>query len=283
MRIEFLGTGGAITTPQPGCKCRVCVQARREGVPYSRSGPGTFVHGPDVLIDTPEEIKDQLNRSQVTNIAACFYSHWHPDHVMGMRVWEMNKDWRGWPPEDHCTDIYLPEQVGRDFRDRLGLWEHLAYLRHLGLVQVTELEDGAGIEVGGTRVYPFRVAEDYVYAFMFEEGVKRVLIAPDELKGWIPPDWVRGLDLAVLPMGITEFNPLTGERHISGEHPLLKMEATYGETMDIVAALDAERVVLTHIEEVDGLSYDDLQELQRRLQKEGRNIEFAHDTLVVDV
>ena len=60
MKIEFLGTGGAITTPNPGCNCSVCVQARKEGIPYSRSGPSLFVHGPDVLIDTPEEIKDQL-------------------------------------------------------------------------------------------------------------------------------------------------------------------------------------------------------------------------------
>ncbi|MGI9047801.1 MAG: MBL fold metallo-hydrolase [Rubrobacteraceae bacterium] len=283
MRIEFLGTGGAITTPQPGCKCRVCVQARREGVPYSRSGPSLFVHGPDVLIDTPEEIKDQLNRSRVTSIAACFYSHWHPDHVMGRRVWEMNRDWRGWPPEDRTTDIYLPEQVGRDFRKMLGTWDHLAYLQHLGLVWITELRDGESVEVGDTRVNTFRVAEDYVYAFVFEGEGKKVLIAPDELKGWIPPDWLRGLDVAVLPMGITEFNPLTGERHIAEEHPIFKLEATYEETMEIANTLDAERVILTHVEEVDGLTHDELQELQRRLQTEGRNIEFAHDTLMVDV
>lgn len=283
MRIEFLGTGGAITIPQPGCSCRVCDQARREGIPYSRSGPATFVHGPDVLIDTPEEIKDQLNRSQVTNIAACVYSHWHPDHVMGRRVWEMNKDWRGWPPDDRRTDIYLPEQVGIDFRKMLGTWDHLSYLEHLGLVRLVELADEESILVGDTSILPFRLTEDYVYAFMFEEAGKRVLIAPDELNDWSPPDWVRGPDLAVLPMGITEFNPLTGERHISGEHPLLKMEATYEETMEIVEVLDAERVVLTHIEEVDGLSYDDLQELQKRLRGEGLHVTFAFDTLVIDV
>ncbi len=283
MRIEFLGTGGAITTPQPGCTCRVCSQARREGVPYSRSGPATFVHGPDVLIDTPEEIKDQLNRSQVTNITAGVYSHWHPDHVMGRRIWEMNKDWRNWPPEDRRTDIYLPEQVGIDFRERLGSWDHLAYLEHLGLVRIVELADGEKIHIGDTSILPFRVAEDYVYAFMFEEGGKRVLIAPDELNGWSPPDRIRGVDLAVLPMGITEFNPLTGGRHISKEHPILKMEATYDETMEIVEALDAERVILTHIEEVDGLSYDDLLKLQKRLRSDGLHVTFAFDTLVVDV
>jgi phosphoribosyl 1,2-cyclic phosphate phosphodiesterase len=86
MRIEFLGTGGAGTTPRPLCDCRVCVEARTKGVPYSRSGPSVFVHGPDLLIDTPEEIKSQLNRSQVTRVAAVTYSHWHPDHTAGRRA-----------------------------------------------------------------------------------------------------------------------------------------------------------------------------------------------------
>src|SRR5512146_299351 len=143
MKIEFLGTGGAITTPNPGCMCPVCIQARKEGVPYSRGGPSLFVHGPNVLIDTPEEIKQQLNRSQVTEIAACFYSHWHPDHVMGRRVWETrNMDPRSWPPRHRQTSIYLPEQVARDFRSTLGTWDHLAFLARLGVVELVELADG---------------------------------------------------------------------------------------------------------------------------------------------
>lgn len=283
MRVEFLGTGGAITTPQPGCECRVCVQARREGVPYSRGGPATFVHGPDVLIDTPEEIKDQLNRSRVTEIAAGIYSHWHPDHVMGRRVWEMNKDWRGWPPEDRRTDVYLPEQVALDFREMLGTWDHLTYLEHQGLVRIVELSDGERFEVGGASIRPFRVAEGYVYAFMFEGDGKRLLLAPDEMKGWSPPEWVRGADLAVLPKGLDELDPFTGERRISEEHPILNVEATFEETLEVVRALEADRVVLTHIEEVDGLTHDDLRELQRRLRDDGLPVTFAFDTLIVDV
>jgi phosphoribosyl 1,2-cyclic phosphate phosphodiesterase len=55
VRVEILGSGGAVTIPRPGCGCRVCVEAREKGVPYARTGPSVFVHGPDVLIDTPEE------------------------------------------------------------------------------------------------------------------------------------------------------------------------------------------------------------------------------------
>jgi phosphoribosyl 1,2-cyclic phosphate phosphodiesterase len=283
MQVEFLGTGGAITIPQPGCDCRVCVDARREGVPCSRSGPSLFVHGPDVLIDTPEEIKDQLNRSGVERIAAGFYSHWHPDHTMGRRLWEMNKDWRGWPRRNRCTDIYLPEPVARDFRARLGLWQHLTFLQDQGLVRLIEIEPGDSVELNGWTIRPLPLAFDYVFAFWFEGEGKRLLIVPDELKGWEPPGLVRNADLAVLPMGVVEFDPFNGERRIEIDHPVLKSEATFRETLEIAAGLDARRTVLTHIEEPDGLGFDDLQRLEAELPARGWNVTFAYDTLRLDV
>ena len=165
MKIEFLGTGGATTTPRPGCTCHLCVQARKEGVPYSRMGPSLFVHGPNVLFDTPEEINLQLNRSQVQEIAACFYSHWHPDHVMGRRVWEMNFDLNQSPSQYKQTDIYLPQQVALDFQRYLGTWDHLAFLEQVNLVRLIQLKDGDVVTLNNVRIRPFRLAEDYVYAF----------------------------------------------------------------------------------------------------------------------
>ncbi len=288
MRVEFMGSGGAITTPRPGCECRVCVEARTKGVPYSRSGPSVFVHGPNVLIDTPEEIKDQLNRARIGRIEACFYSHWHPDHVMGRRVWEMNKDWRGSPRRNKRTDIYLPQQVALDFGERLGAWDHFEYLERQGLIRLIQLQDGDAVSLNGTEIRPFRLAEPYVYGFLFENGAdgdgqgRRVLIVPDELLGWDPPPELRALDLAVLPMGVVEFDPFSGQRRIPEDHTVLGHEATFRQTLEIVRKLDAKRVVLTHIEEPDGLSHDDLNRLERRLEAEGHNLTFAHDTLVVD-
>lgn len=283
MRVEFLGTGGAITTPQPGCQCRVCVEAREKGPPYSRMGPSVFVHGPNALIDTPEEIKLQLDRSTVRGIEACFYSHWHPDHVMGRRVWETNRDWRGWPPRHRCTDIYLPARVAADFRQRLGTWEHLAFFESRGLVKLREIPAGESVELNGVVVTPVGLGEPYAFAFLLQEDDKRLLIAPDELLGWNPPREVQGLDLAVVPMGILEFDPFTGERRINENHRLLKNEATFRQTLRIVERLEAARVMMTHIEEPDQLSYAELERLEERLQAGGLSISFAHDTLIVDV
>ena len=284
MRIEILGSGGAVTTPRPGCTCALCIEARAKGVPYSRTGPSTFVHGPNLLIDTPEESKEQLNRSQVTRIDGAIYSHWHPDHVMGRRVWEtMNADWFHWPMESTVTPIYLPQQVAADFRTRIGSWEHLEFMQRFGVVQVVEVPDGESITLNGARITPFRVAQDYVYAFLIEADGRRVLIAPDELFGWEPPEFVRNVDLAVIPMGLTEFNPLTGERIIPADHPVLKSEATFEQTLEMVRRMQPRQTILSHIEEPDGLRYDDMLRLERKLQAEGYAIRFAYDTMMVEV
>ena len=282
MRVEILGSGGALTTPRPGCSCRVCSEAREKGPPYARTGPSAFVHGPNVLFDTPEEIKEQLNRSQVGEIAACFYSHWHQDKTMGRRVWETrNGDFRTWPREakrQRMTPIYLPQQVAEDFRAYLGNWPHLEFMQHRGWIDVRVLADGDAVEIDGTSITPFRLAEDYVYAFALERDGRRLLLAMDELNGWGPPEWVRGVDLAVIPMGICEFDPFTGERRIHDDHPVLRFEATFAETLGIVERLEAARVVLSHVEEMDGLTHDDLLRLGER-----EGVEFAYDGMLIDV
>jgi phosphoribosyl 1,2-cyclic phosphate phosphodiesterase len=206
---------------------------------------------------------------------------------MGRRVWETrNGDFRTWPREAKrplVTDVYLPEQVATDFRVWLGGMAHLEFMRDRGWIRIHELRDGETVEIGGVTVRPFRLAEDYVYAFELAAGTSRLLVAMDELNGWSPPPSATGCDLAVLPMGICEFDLFTGERLIHEDHPVLVYEATFAETLEIVAGLDARQVVLSHVEEMDCISYDDLLQVEKRLQAEGRNVRFAWDGMTIDV
>lgn len=281
MRIEILGSGGALPTPRPGCTCRVCKTARREGGRDERCGPSVFVHGLDLLIDTPEEIRLQLERASIGRVAAGLYSHWHPDHTAGRRIWETyGMDFRGWPraaKRTVRTPVYLPQQVAADFAEWMGLGEHFDYLERQGTVERRVVPDGGSFELGGVRVTPTRLAEDYVYAFLLEEGERRVLVAMDELNGWVPPPLGR-LDLALLPIGLHEHDPWTGKRLIAADHPVLPLEATYPETLAIVRALDASRTVLSHVEEMNGLPHAELERLGDR-----DGWEAAYDGLVLDV
>jgi len=285
MKIEILGSGGAITTPRPLCFCPLCQKARELGPPHQRTGPSLFVHGPDLLVDTPEESAFQLARSGIRQVTAGIYSHWHPDHVMGLRVWQMNRDFRSWPRTARPTPVYFPGSVRSDMASHLGTQEHLAFLETQEMIRIVDLEEGDSLELGKWTVHPFPLAEDYVYAFLIEEEEgPRVLLAPDELVGWEPPGWLGPLDLAVLPMGVVEYDPFSGRRQIPAEHPVLRTEATFRETLDIVRGLDARLTVLTHIEEPDGLDHDALLRLEARVEADGGPaIRFAYDTMVLPV
>lgn len=73
-------------------------------------------------------------------------------------------------------------------------------------------------------------------------------------------------------------------RRIPEDHHLLTIEATFDQTLAVVRKLKARQVIMSHIEEIDQLSYDDLKRLEKQLQNQGlTNITFAYDTLLVDV
>ncbi|WP_228485653.1 hypothetical protein [Thermaerobacillus caldiproteolyticus] len=64
---------------------------------------------------------------------------------------------------------------------------------------------------------------------------------------------------------------------------MLKEEATFSETLEIIKELNAKKTVLTHIEEMNGLSFDELKEVERQLNKKGLEIRIAYDTFIVEV
>jgi phosphoribosyl 1,2-cyclic phosphate phosphodiesterase len=202
---------------------------------------------------------------------------------MGRRVWEANGDARNWPRRNRCSDVYVPAGVARDFRRTLGTWGHLRYLEENGLIRLFELAEGQSITLRGASVRPFSLAQAGVYGFVLEESQRRAVIVPDDALDWQPSTDVQGADLAVIPMGIKEFDPFTGARCISAEHPVLGWKATFRHMLGIVHKLGAARVVMAHIEAADGLSYHDLLTLSERLQDEGLPITFAYDTMVINV
>ncbi len=285
LEIEWLGSGGATTTPLPGCDCPVCTQARVAGAPAARSGPSIFVHGPQILIDTPEESKAQLNRANISTINAGLYSHWHPDHTAGSRVWEsLNNDWLGLPKRSRCTPVYLPEQVAADWPRWLGLQAKFDFYQHIGVVDLQVVPEGQSLSVADVTVTPIQLQEAYVYAFLLEHAGRRVLIAMDEIVGWQPPQELRGVDLACLPMGVVDVHPLTGERLVPLGHPILAQECTFNATLNIVEQLQPKRVILAHIEEVYQILPSALDQIAAKVQRErGRAIEFAYDGLRVRV
>ena len=88
MEITILGSGGFQTIPRPTCQCQICIEARKKGIPYSRNGPSIYVKEADLIIDTPKDIINSINRENIESIKNILFTHWHPDHTEGMRVVE---------------------------------------------------------------------------------------------------------------------------------------------------------------------------------------------------
>ena len=199
-------------------------------------------------------------------------------------MWEsLNGDYTGWPPTHRKTPLYFPRRVAEDVRDRLGMWEMFTFLEQRGLIEIVELDEEATFFSNGYQITPVSLAEEYVFAQIVEGYGKRLFVAVDELFGWRPTAQLGHFDLAVLPLGVTEFKPLSGQRHYPLDHPVLRREATLAQTLDVVRVLHADQIVLTHISEVDQLSYDDGLVLEERWRQDGLPITMAYDGLFLEV
>jgi phosphoribosyl 1,2-cyclic phosphate phosphodiesterase len=285
VRLEVLGSGGAAVTPKPLCSCPSCAQARKKGPRYCRLGPSVFIHGPDILIDTPEEISVELGRSSVKGIAACLYSHWHPDHTAGRRVFEMGKDWTRHPPENRRTRVILTESIAASFDERMAIGDHFRFMGGLGLVGIETVGDDSVFEIGGYSVRPFKLGFDYVFGYVVEGGGKSVLVVMDELKGWEPDRRILAtdFDVAYLPLGILDVDPFTGRRLMDASHPIFRDEQSVDETLGIVKALRARKVVLSHVEEPDNVTISTGRRLSRLYSKRlGMDVEIAYDMMSIE-
>ena len=88
----FMGTGAGCGVPAFFCDCPACQEARRN--PRARRGDcGVMVQGRGedgltVLIDTPPDVRYQLNREGVFAIDRLLLTHGHSDHIGGMEELE---------------------------------------------------------------------------------------------------------------------------------------------------------------------------------------------------
>ena len=285
MEILFLGSSGATMTPRVGCECRICERARKRGGRDARSGPALYLSagsGPDrpgVLIDTPDEIHAALLRWNVSRVDAVFYTHWHPDHTSGIRLFEhLNMDWRhpGGPRPLRTTPVYLPERVAQDFEIRHGLMERLRYLEGRNLIEVRLLQEGQVAREAGLEFRAFPMANPELWTYEVRGDGRRAVLAVDDTRGYQPEEFLAGADLAVVETGWFTHGG-TGERLFPQDWPGLKLEASFEESVRIAGRLGAARTIFTHIEETNQRFPEDYEALS-----ESRELQQVHGSFAVD-
>ena len=142
---------------------------------------------------------------------------------------------------------------------------------------------GESVQVDDLTITPMPLAEDYVFAYLVEQGGTRTWIAMDELFGWAPGEEVANMDLAILPSGVCEFHPLNGERRIPADEPVLGSEMRYERTLECIQEMAPKQAVLIHLDEPDGVTYDDGLALSAKYQSQGIPVTFSWDGLILEV
>ncbi|MFC2035485.1 MBL fold metallo-hydrolase [Chloroflexota bacterium] len=268
--------------PKPLCQCRICREARKKGVPYTRAGPSAFLHDINLLIDTPAEIISQLNRFSIPRIDHLIFSHLDPDHVEGFRVVEQialdYRTWRAYPEKQ--LSLLLPEQLNTSVKKLSSQYGSIIdFYQESGFLKLQVFHDK--IQIGSVRVtaIPVDRGSETAFVYVFENSASRVVYAPCDIKPF--PEHrneVQHADLLIIQPGIFE----EGLKHnfkYPAKHISRNTLYTFEQTMELATRLQAKKVSFVHLEEYWNRSYDDY----RALEAKHSGICFAYDGMKLRV
>lgn len=268
--------------PKPLCRCSVCEEARKKGVPYARTGPSAFLHDENLLIDTPSEINHQLNRSQIEKIDHLLFTHLDPDHTEGFRVVEQTtidfRTWRAYPNES--INLALPRQLDSRLRNiQCNYGPVIDFYEQQGFVERRPFQNKIRIgEVDVTAICVDRGTQ-LSYIYVLEKKGRKMVYAPCDIKPF--PERrkeVKGADLLVIQPGIFEDGLKHGFTY-NVDHVSRTTLYTFEETLALAKRLQAGRMLFVHLEEYWNRSYDDYVALEKRFD----NMRFAYDGMHVMV
>lgn len=276
MKIEFLGTAGGVPSLYKS------VSQHKDTV--QRTGPAIYIHDLQLLIDTSEDIFYQLRRSQIYDIKYGLYSHWHPDHTMGLRIWgTLNYDFINKIPQSKMSKIYITKQQKADFKKYLGHWDHLNYLSEIGVIEKEVLENNSTINIKDVSIEWVQLAEEIAFGFYIIANTQRILIIPDEIKNYKPSQKVKEVDVAILPFGSNEVNPVTHERILEAGILDGLGETRFDESVALAREINAKHTYFTHIEATESLNKSQLMMLEQQLKQSGLDATIAYDGLIIQI
>jgi phosphoribosyl 1,2-cyclic phosphate phosphodiesterase len=282
MNWTILGSGGCMAIPKPLCQCETCREARDKGIPYSRSGPASFLHDIDLLIDTPGDIVTQLNRHSIDAVKYLTFTHLDPDHVEGFRVVEQItldfRKWRAYPEKQ--INLILPELLVRPFRKLNSQYgSYLDFYSNRGFIKLIPFNDKTRIDDVQITAIAIDRGTQTSFIFVFEKDGKKIIYAPCDIKPF-PEERheVINPDILIIQPGIFE-TKLKHDFEYPSDHISRKNLYTFEQTVNLANRLHAKKTVFIHLEEYWNRNYDDYCDIE----SEYKNIQFAHDGLELSV
>lgn len=280
MRFKILGSGGCVALPKPLCSCSICEEARIKGAPFSRYGCSIFLEDISLLVDTPEDIVHAINHSNIKNIDNVLFSHVDPDHTLGMRVFEqLRLNWLEVSEGKECNkpiNVYAVESVMFDMNSiKFKFGSYLDYYENTrNLIKRETIDKSIFID----RIKISCIKVNHATIFVFEENNKKVIYAPCDVKPLPNDDIFNNADVLIIGSTIVG-NVLKGGFVLKDDNPLRNDFFTMDEIEDIKRKYNISKVVITHLEEDWGKSYNDY----LKLECQYNGIQFAYDGMEIYV
>lgn len=262
--------------PKPLCQCKVCTEARAKGIPYSRTGPSSFLHDIKLLIDTPCEIISQLNNSHIRRIDYLIFTHLDPDHIEGSRVVEqISIDFRTWKAHPGkrisllVPELLIPylEKMNTVYGPMFDFYQKSNFIKLITFRDRIQVKD---IEI---TAIPVDKGSQPSFVYTFHDFKRKVVYAPCDIKPFPESrDEVQRPDLLIIQPGIFETH-LKHNFKFPSDHISRKTLYTFEQTLNLAKRIGAKKTVFIHLEEYWNRNYDDYLSLESAYN----NVQFAHD------
>lgn len=282
MELIILGSGGVEGTPKPCCSCERCKEAREKMGKYFRSGPSLFIKPANILIDTPEEIRSQLIKNKIDNVKAIFYTHWHPDHIMGIRVVEqIRMDYGKYACKD-CNvkieasnernspiDVYISKEQ-LDLLDKFIIRKELFdFYEKRGLIKLHLLKEKEVVKFDNIEIEGIFFPDSTAFYYLIRENNKKVIYMPCEIRKIEEREELKNADYLIIHFSWWE------KEKICHNAPWTKDEVSVERILEFSKNLSIKNIIFTHIDECHQKTYKELKELEKKYKKE--KIKFAYD------
>ncbi|PIU88627.1 hypothetical protein COS64_03260 [archaeon CG06_land_8_20_14_3_00_37_11] len=245
----ILGSGGAQSIPKPFCNCKNCSKARIKKIPYSRTGPSFYLEE-GILFDTPEEIRLQIEKNKISKLNHVFYTHWHPDHTYGVRIFEHIKG--SYPTvqkiENEVEDkikVYIPENDLNTFKEQLSkLW----YFEQKGFIEIILFKDRVPIKINNIIITPidFQRIDRVRYGFLINKTNKKILYAPCSIFGMKIDEYFNDLDFLIMELGWIGNTKEIRDTFLD-KNSFWQTHISFEENIELIERLKPKISILTHI------------------------------------
>jgi len=280
MKFTIIGSGGCVALPKPLCKCKICKEAREKGKPYSRYGCSLFLEDLNLLVDTPEDVVHALNYADIQQVNTVLFSHMDPDHVLGMRVFEhMRLNWFEISEGKECTNpisVFAMEHVMSDINSICSKYgSYLDYYENIrNIIKRNVVTDCIKLD----NIKLTFVKAGFATVFVFEQGERKVIYAPCDVKPFPSNDIFKNADVMII--GNTIVGEMLKDGYVLKEGNSISNELfSMSEIENLKDKYKIKKVIITHLEEDWGKSYDDYLKLENQYNE----IIFAYDGMTFEV